>query len=102
MTSLFRNREECSGIDLIHNLYIENMEFFYIFLHDELNRLEFSLSRIVSKNFKVKEMLMITLRYLPTGDLLCSFMRIFKISKQLITRIVPEVSSAIVEHLVIL
>lgn len=42
------------------------------------------------------ERLMLTLRYLATGDSFTSLMYIFKISKQLISRIIPEVFSAII------
>ena len=43
------------------------------------------------------ERLMLTLRYLATGDSFTSLMYTFKISKQLISRIIPEVCSAIIE-----
>lgn len=45
------------------------------------------------------ERLMVTLRYLATGDSFTSLMYTFKISKQLISRIIPEGCSAIIECL---
>lgn len=46
-----------------------------------------------------KERLMLTSRYRATGDSYTSLMYTFNISKQLISAIVPEVCSAIIESL---
>ncbi|KAJ4446017.1 hypothetical protein ANN_12703 [Periplaneta americana] len=47
----------------------------------------------------IQERLALTLRYLATGDSYTSLMYLFKVSKRLITRIVPEVCTAIIEDL---
>jgi hypothetical protein len=110
MTSLFRSREQYSATDLIRDLNIERQYgLFHNFCRMHSTDLEFLLSRIGPKITKrdskfgraipAAERLVVTLRYLATGDSYASLMYTFKISKQLISRIVPEVCSAIVEHL---
>ncbi|KAJ4437458.1 hypothetical protein ANN_17602 [Periplaneta americana] len=47
----------------------------------------------------IQERLALTLRYLATRNSYTSLMYLFKVSKQLITRIVPEVCTAIIEEL---
>ncbi|KAJ4426931.1 hypothetical protein ANN_26730 [Periplaneta americana] len=47
----------------------------------------------------IQERIALTLRYLATGDSYTSLMYLFKMSKQLITRIVPEECTAIIEEL---
>lgn len=109
-TSLFKSRSRYRGIDLINDLKAE-MEYglFQNFCRMKSTDFEWLLNEIGPKIAKEDtkfreaipptERLMLTLRYLATGDSYTSLMYTFKISKQLISRIIPEVCSAIIEAL---
>jgi len=110
MTSLFKSREQYRGMDLMNDLKSE-MEYglFQNFCRMNPTDFEFLFNRVapeISKNdtsfreaIPATERFMLTLRFLASGDSYTSLMYTFKISKQLISRIVPEVCSAILRNL---
>lgn len=110
MTSLFKSRNRYRGRDLIDDLTAEiGYGLFENFCRMKSTDFETLLQQIGPKISKqdttfreaipATERLMVTLRYLATGDSFTSLMYTFKISKQLISRIIPEVCSAIIECL---
>lgn len=109
MTRIFKNRKHYSGSDLLCDLSIENTGQFKNFCRmssEDFQRLIELLGPKIQKkdtNFRecipVKERLAITLRFLATGDSFTSLSYLFKVSKQSISTIVPEVCNAIVEAL---
>lgn len=110
MTSLFKSREQCGGTKLMSDLKAE-LEYglFHNFFRMKATDFEFLSNCVGPKISKddtsfrravpAAERLMVTLRYLATGDSYASLMYTFKISKQLICKIVPEVCSAIIQSL---
>lgn len=110
MTSLFKSRNRYRGTDMIDDLTAEiGYGLFENFCRMKSTDFETLLQQIGPKISKqdttfreaipAAERLMVTLRYLATGDSFTSLMYTFKISKQLISRIIPEVCSAIIECL---
>lgn len=108
MTELFKSRRVCSGSRLMQTLKYENVHF-ENFSRMSDNDFEYLLNRISGRisrkdtNFRkaipAKERLAVTLRYLATGDSYSSLSYLFRISKQLISRIIPEVCEAIIDVL---
>lgn len=110
MTALFKSRNRYSGTDLIHDLTSDiGYGLFENFCRMRSSDFEMILQKIAPKISKqdttfreaipAPVRLILTLRYLATGDSFTSLMYTFKISKQLISRIIPEVCSAIIECL---
>lgn len=110
MTSLFKSRNRYRGTDMIDDLTAEiGYGLFENFCRMKSTDFETLLQQIGPKISKqdttfreaipATERLMVTLRYLATGDSFTSLMYTFKISKQLISRIIPEVCSAIIDCL---
>lgn len=110
MTSLFKSRNRYRGTDMIDDLTAEiGYGLFENFCRMKSTDFETLLQQIGPKISKqdttfreaipATERLMVTLRYLATGDSFTSLMYTFKISKQLISRIIPEGCSAIIECL---
>lgn len=76
---------------------ISNADFEYLLslIGPKIHRMDTRLRDAVP----IMERLAVTLRFLATGDSYQSLMYLFKISKQLISLIVPEVCEAIVDEL---
>lgn len=109
MTWVYRSRQQYRGSDLMNDLRKNYMGQFQNFCRMSAEDFEFLLNKIGSKISKqdtvfrpsipIEERFAITLRFLATGDSYTSLMYLFKVSKQLISRIVPEVCIAIIEAL---
>lgn len=110
ITSLFKSRNLYGGTNLKADLTAEmGYGLFENFCRMKSTDFEVLLQKIgpqISKQdtmfrkaVPATERLMVTLRYLATGDSFTSLMYTFKISKQLISKIIPEVCSAIIECL---
>lgn len=107
--SLFANRAKYSGTALLNELLMEDGSFFNNF--NRMTAMDFEkltclIGPVISKkdtNYRkaipVKERLAITLRFLATGDSYTSLMYTFKVSKQVISTIVPEVCEALIKAL---
>jgi len=109
MTQLYHSRLQYRGSNLLSDLKVNYMGQFQNFCRMSAEDFELLLNKIgpkISKQDTVfrpsiptQERLAITLRFLATGDSYTSLMYLFKISKQLISRIVPEVCVALIEAL---
>lgn len=109
MTTLFRNRQLYSGDRLLLDLQAEESGKFSNFCRmsvEDFEKLLHAVERKIMKqdtNFRnaisARERLAITLRFLGTGDSYTSLMYLFKVSKQTISRIIPEVCEAVIEVL---
>lgn len=109
-TSLFKSRARYGGTHLMCDLTAEKeYGLFENFCRMKTTDFELLLNKIaptISKkdtSFReavpAAERLLLTLRFLASGDSYTSLMYTFKISKQLISKVVPEVCAALVEVL---
>ncbi|XP_046144675.1 protein ANTAGONIST OF LIKE HETEROCHROMATIN PROTEIN 1-like [Osmia bicornis bicornis] len=109
ITQLYKNRATSSGGNLLSDLQLETGGHFKNFVRMSSEDFEFLINAIgpkIQKNdtrfrkaVTAKERLAITLRFLATGDSYTGLQNLFKVSKQLISTIVPEVCQALVEIL---
>lgn len=108
-TPVLQSRKIYSGTQLLADFTLQDTGHFKNFCRMSSEDFEVLINlighKIVKKdtNYRnaipVKERLSVTLRYLATGDSYTSLMYLFKISKQCISLIVPEVCQAIIEVL---
>ncbi|XP_066258019.1 uncharacterized protein [Euwallacea similis] len=82
----FRNFVRMSSVDF--NLLLES-------IRDDISRNDTRFRKAVT----AEERLAITLRYLATGDSYTSLQYLFNVSKQLISKIIPEVCRSLVKNL---
>jgi len=109
MTQLYHSRLQYRGSNLLNDLKTNYIGQFQNFCRMSAEDFELLLNKIGPKISKqdtvfrpsipIQERFAITLRFLATGDSYTSLMYLFKVSKQLISRIVPEVCVAIIEAL---
>lgn len=106
--TIFESRSRYNGNDLLNDLSLEHpgfknfirmsptdFESLLEVIGPQIGKDITHLRETISPNVR----LAVTLRFLATGDSYTSLMYLFKISKQLISNIVPEVCEAIVEAL---
>lgn len=108
VSSVFRSREIYSGTDLLGDLRVDNLHF-KTFCRMSLSDFDALINlvgpRIAKKDTTFRkcipaaERLAVTLRYLASGDSFSSLSFLFKISKQTISTIVPEVCLALIDCL---
>ncbi|KAJ4428328.1 hypothetical protein ANN_24347 [Periplaneta americana] len=110
-TPLYESRNQYRGTDLLHDLRRMESGQFHNFCR--ISETDFEICILLCKigpkiskkdtgwreAIPIQERLALTLRYLATRNSYTSLMYLFKVSKQLITRIVPEVCTAIIEEL---
>lgn len=107
--TLFKRRNLYSGTNLLTDFRMEDSSGFKNFCRMSAADFEYLLTVIGPKISKrdtncrsavpVRDRLAITLRFLATGDSYTSLMYLFKVSKQLISAIVPEVCTALITEL---
>jgi len=105
---LYTSREVYSGLSLLADLNFQSVsglyknfarmspsefEFLINLIGEKISRKDTAFRRVIS----VQERLALTLRFLASGDSYVSLQYLFKISKQAISCIVPEVCEALVE-----
>jgi hypothetical protein len=109
-TEMFKNRYMYSGSNLLADLKFQDISGHYKnFVRMAATDFEFLLNRIapsivkqnafLRESIPVQERLALTLRFLATGDSYASLQYLFKISKQSISVIVPEVCQAMIKAL---
>jgi len=109
MKSLFKSRNIFDGSDLLSDMQKEDKTHFQNFCRMSFQTFNELLEMIIPmiekqdtqlrKAIPAKERLAITLHYLATGKSYSNLSYVFKISKQIISKIIPEVCQAIVEVL---
>jgi len=109
-TQLFKSRDEHSGNVLLADLKFQAISGQYKnFTRMSPTDFEYLINLIgpkiakqdtfMRKSITVQERLSITLRFLATGDHYSSLQYLFRVSKQAISQIIPEVCKALIEAL---
>lgn len=104
---LYERRKEYRSNQFLRDLYFDNsVQNFTRLTKSDFENLCSLLSEKIKKrdtNYReaitVTERVLITLRYLATGDSYTSLQYLFKVSKQSISKIIPDVCDAIIEAL---
>lgn len=105
--TLYKNRLLYSGNELYQELVNDGLEKNFARINaKELDLLCSNLQSKLRRNdtnwrraITVREKILLSLRFLATGDSYTSLQYLFRISKQSISKIVPETCDAIIEHL---
>ncbi|KAF0713547.1 putative nuclease HARBI1, partial [Aphis craccivora] len=109
VSDIFKNRVRYSGTDLLNDLKMNEAIHFSNFCRMNNSDFEMLLKLIGPKIAKsdshfrkaipANERLLVTLRYLASGDSFHSLAYLFKFSKQVISNIIPQVCEALIEVL---